>query len=352
MVTLVNYDSNDSVKKYNFIFEKAWQDLKAEGIIVDNTDKTQFADLGDYFSYLKDLIQIDTIYMMLPVDETPFRINANDRTIEVPPAFLKCSGVQSDNYAEIITFTIDRYFDYQDLSNLNIAIQWINAEGRQGVSFIDLIDLETLKNEHKIRFGWPLSSEMTAAQGNLTFAVRFFKTSRDNEGQEKFEYVFNTAPASIPIKSTLNVPFYGDDSVVKKFNESSLFRNYIENSPNPSFGLPTKTTIIEKLPESAVLENNQLTLYAQATTKDRNSLTYQWKYCNDPEHPEEGIVLTTASIEDLGLEDVYKIETGFTPYNPKYWPENKPSYEFWTPVLDEDSNPTSNFEEYKGKWPI
>jgi hypothetical protein len=114
MITLVNYDST----KNNILLKQAWNLLKkntklneADTKAAEN-GKTQFSDFAHYLSYIEELNEINPKYLMLPIDETPFRINANERTITVPPAFDKCGGVQSDNYAEIITFTIDRYFDY------------------------------------------------------------------------------------------------------------------------------------------------------------------------------------------------------------------------------------------------
>jgi hypothetical protein len=177
---MINYNSEDSIKKYNFLFRKAWQKLNNNGLKEkDQQDadkgKEAFSNLAHYFGYLKDLIAIDPIYLMMPIDEEPFNIEANSRTIKPPSDLSQCRGVQSDNYAEIVTFIVDRYFDYKDLTTANVAVQWRNETSKaEGVSFIDLFDLETYGADNKIRFGWPLTAEMTSAPGNLTFAVRFF----------------------------------------------------------------------------------------------------------------------------------------------------------------------------------
>lgn len=187
MITLLNHNSQNW-EKYSVLFKDAWADLKAKGKLTDRdaakTDVVAFPNIQHYLSYIEQLIDIDRKYLLLPLDEAPFEINANTREIKIPPEFAKCSGVQTDNYAEIITFTIDRYFDYKDLLNATIAVQWVNANNEPGISIIDLIDKETLGSENKIRFGWPLGGEMTAAAGSLKFAVRFFTQQVDESGKK------------------------------------------------------------------------------------------------------------------------------------------------------------------------
>ena len=75
---------------------------------------------------------------------------------------------------EIITFTIDRYFDYVDLTDTDIAIQW-KTNQEEGMSLIKLVDIKTLESEGKIRFGWPITKVLTKNAGNITFSVRFYK---------------------------------------------------------------------------------------------------------------------------------------------------------------------------------
>ena len=55
-------------------------------------------------------------YFLMPLDEPMFEIDANTRKITVPQHFAKNGvGVHGDHMAEILYFSIDRYFDYQDL---------------------------------------------------------------------------------------------------------------------------------------------------------------------------------------------------------------------------------------------
>lgn len=355
MITLLNHDSNNW-DKYNVLFKKAWKYLfcpdpkdptktllkpedKADA---DDNGKEAFSNLAHYFAYIKELIAHDPLYLMLPIDEKPFEINADTREIDVPPAFSKCSGIQSDNYAEIITFTIDRYFDYKDLATADIAIQWINeASGTEGVSFIQLIDLETYGDENKIRFGWPLTSEMTAAAGNLRFAVRFYTAQTDEAGIIKFNYLFNTSPASISIKPTLSIDF-NSVNIVKKDNDLALFTSYIENSMNPSYGIPTSIQFIledDEFPQYGRinLESDTLTLKAQAITKDLNPLIYEWyRKIGDQ------IDLITSD------EAKYTISSNFELYDPDPWPSTRPTMTFWVADAITGSYP---YTPYFGEWP-
>lgn len=404
MITLVNYKSDESIKKYNFIFEKAWQDLKDPkneekglGLLANDkskTEQTRFTDLGHYFSYLQKLIQIDPIYIMLPADEQPFVINANTRTINVPSDFEKCSGVQFDNYAEIITFTINRYFDYQDLANARIAVQWLTPDKKEGVSFIDLIDLETLKHEHKIRFGWPLASEMTASAGKLTFAVRFYTSREDEDGNTVYDYVFNTSPATIQIKPTLAVDF--TNAQFKKANDYAIFKDFVQSSSNPSYGMATPVQFVKGLPASDRLNqgSDSLTLYAQASTKDGNPLLYNWYYIpstiliegyfynnefyadktktvkidganytlyRDLETSKTYIWDKDKFIEGtkpkeikipISDNDAYEVKYDFVEYKPTQWPLTRPNIDFWINTAEESADPSYALYTLDQAWPV
>ena len=355
MITLLNHESNNW-DKYNVLFKKAWKYLlrpdpeqptktllKSEDKEAADDGKEAFSNLAHYFSYIKELISHDPLYLMLPIDEAPFEINANTREIKIPADFAKCSGVQSDNYAEIVTFTIDRYFDYKDLDTADIAVQWVNeASGTEGVSFIQLKDLETYGDENKIRFGWPLTSEMTAAAGNLRFAVRFYTSQTDSQGVIKFNYLFNTSPASIPIKPTLSIDFNSAD-IVRKDNDLALFSSYIKNSMNPSYGIPTPIQFIleeEEFPQYGRirLSDDSFELKAQGITKDLNELSYEWYREN-----------SDGSVSKLTDDDVtYNISFNYELYAPNSWPKERPVITFWVEEIKEG---VLGYVPYREEWP-
>lgn len=345
MITTAHFDPNsESFSKYNDLFKKAWTLLATpdeDGQIRLRGEKDKksardgkqaFSDLAHYLSYIRELVAIDPIYLMLPMDETPFKIYANTREIDVPPEFEKCSGVQSDNYAEIITFTVDRYFDYKDLSTASIAIQWINeTTKKEGIDIIQLIDLETEGKDHKIRFGWPLKGEATAAAGNLKFAVRFFTKDKD----DNFTYLLNTIPATIPIKETLVM----NNSIKPNESDYTFFKEFITNSTNPSYGMPTQVVFVEAPASQASIKidvpetdekYNTLELTAQAITSDLNEIVYKWFH------------------EVVGFKEYtpVELETGRV----LDWPKIRPSTPLYLKKEEEGKDPT--YELFTGEWPL
>lgn len=272
MITLYknNYADPDFQMEYTKLFEKARNALLKQN---PDLELEPFTGLDDYFAHIGDLIQIDTLYAMIPLDEAPFKINANTRSIEVPSAFVKCAGVQNDNLCEIITFIIDRYFDYVDLDTTTIAVQWQSAN-KKGIHIVELKDIETYPG--KIRFGWPLNSDITETPGDIIFSIRFF--IRPEIGGE-MKYILNTLPAKISIKSTLNVT-----GVEEERGIPNLFRAFVQNSMNPSGEKPISPWFPEEwnLPLDGALVNDQLELKAQALNGDNGLISYQWFYQSNP----------------------------------------------------------------------
>lgn len=218
MITV--FDSSNYAQQV--FLKEAYATLAAQGNILnaDEIAAGKFLSLDGYFAHMNHLVNVQPKFVMIPSDESPFEINANTRTISVPASFSKCAGVVGDNMCEIITFTIDRYFDYTDLANARICVQWklpakVGEEAEEGISHIGLIDLNTVSG--KIRFGWPLTEALTKNAGNISFAVRFYVektiTDADDESQTQFVYLFNTLPANIPIREGLNIS--GEDVFIE-----------------------------------------------------------------------------------------------------------------------------------------
>lgn len=391
MITLVNYDST----KNNILLKQAWNLLKDKTKLNEtdlqaaNNGKTQFSDFAHYLSYIEELNEINPKYLMLPIDETPFRIDANERTITVPPAFEKCGGVQSDNYAEIITFTIDRYFDYQDLSNVDIAVQWINETTKvEGISMVQLIDLDTFGEQNLIRFGWPLTGEMTAAAGNLTFAVRFFTLGKNPvTDNDEFKYILNTLPKTITIKPTLSVDI-NDPNICRNYSDAAVFKHFVMNRENPAYTLPTPIQFTTDVASFGKIDpksyKNNLVLTAEAITADENDLIYKWyrihdgykiynptnwpairpliplyEYDGESNYVEfvdawpkvnPGNLYEFEPIEEVKSGDIYETKIDYVLYQPKNWPDKKPEFtKFYTQTT---VGGVPVYAEYAQSWPI
>ena len=161
--------------------------------------------------YLAKLYQIQdnnlpTIALLLPSDETIYNVDLNSRTIEAPE-FL---STETDHFAETIYFKVDRYFDNMDLTKTVCIIQYendssVNADGDPAGGFAYLVpfyDISHFEEENKILIPWAIGGPATAAAGNVTFAIRFYKFNAEGTS---LIYNLNTLPATSKILHGMNV---------------------------------------------------------------------------------------------------------------------------------------------------
>lgn len=224
---------------------------------------------------MADLLALDSTYMMLPLDESPFAINANTRAITAP----RIVSLQNDQIAETAIFTIDRYFDYMDLRNAEIYVQWTLPSGKEGATKVELIDTDFLPE--KIRFGWPLDSEVTSEVGQVKYSVRFWNKGMI-DGEDKVVYSLNTLTSSLTISPSLQPEINPDLQLNAPITEN-LFKRAIRNSLVTGQGTPVPLAPVFSdpglnLPLYASLANNTLTLKAQAVVSDTGVLSYEWFY--------------------------------------------------------------------------
>ena len=252
---------------------------------------------------MADLLALNPTYMMLPIDEAAFTINANTRAISTP----KVVTLQNDQIAETLMFTVDRYFDYMDLYNARVFVQWTLPSGKEGATEIELKDITTIPG--KIRFGWPLDSDVTSEIGTVRYSVRFWQkgTVKENGSDvEKVVYSFNTLTSSINISPSLQ-PEVNPELEINKPVTENLFKRAIINSQitsgttpvplAPSFSEPGLN-----LPVYASLTDDTLTLKAQAVVGDTGTIAYEWYY-------------TPAVTETVsGKEFVAEVEYPFSDY--------------------------------------
>ena len=162
-------------------------------------------------------------YLLMPLDEPLFQIDANKRSISVPADFAKNGvGVKGDHRAEVLYFVIDRYFDARDLYDGTdyIIINW----QFRGVNDSRNKELETHTSialapddtyvPGSIVFGWVIDNDMTPSKGTLSFSVAFVSKNADNT----YSYALNTTIASVPINDSL---YLADPSVL---SSQAIFR--------------------------------------------------------------------------------------------------------------------------------
>ena len=180
---------------------------------------TRVDSLESYYANIIEISELTTDFhnapykfFLMPVDEPMFEIDANKRTIAVPTVFSKNGvGVFGDHKAEVLYFKIDKYFDYQDLFNVDeIIINWqfrpANASRNTTLethTSIALAPDDTYDPGH-IVFGWVITNEMTPSKGTLSFSVGFIKGAKNSQNEfTEYSYVLNTQVASVTINDSL-----------------------------------------------------------------------------------------------------------------------------------------------------
>ena len=300
--------------------KKAYKELEALGKLYDKElGQGTFLNVEQYFAHMNDLVTLDPVYTMLPSDEQPFVINANARTITVPADFNKCAAVVGDNMCEIVTFTVDRYFDYYDLAESHIAVQWSAPVG-EGVSHVGLVDLIT--ESGKMRFGWPLTAEMTEIAGPITFSVRFFvekEIGAEDVGtkETKMIYILNTLPATINIRPGLNIKNPAVEE--EKQDIIDLFAAIAVNNMNPAYEIPEPIYFVTpglNLPKQEKLgADGSLTLKAQAVAADNGTISYKW-YFREGATPDEKLqkIVRATEFEADKAYFIYTEDGAFVPF--------------------------------------
>ena len=196
--------------------------------------------------YLISIPQTPYNNFILPEDEPVYEIDLNTRKIN-SPQFL---GTQTEHGAEIIYFSVDRYFNEMDLANTTCLIQYINANNEGKIYPVPFYDLNTLSGENvekhfvkayvlysnyeigkyyvinkngkyelsyepfdfkqqyysyidapKILFPWVISRDVTMKSGIVKYAIRFY--SIDFETNE-IVYDLNTSMAQTLVLDTLD----------------------------------------------------------------------------------------------------------------------------------------------------
>lgn len=177
-----------------------------------------------YASKLQELENLDYIEReIIPENEPVFNVFLNTRKIKVPDEF-KTLAVEGDNLAETVWFTLDRYFDGQDLAqpSKKWAVQYVNALGEENLSPItykyvgdrnqnlggssdsyedDKAPSDDIKNETTLKLGWTIHYDITKAAGLITIALRCYEPDKT----DKLAYNLGTEPVTLTIKKGLNI---------------------------------------------------------------------------------------------------------------------------------------------------
>lgn len=275
-------------KRYEFDGKVRRYDDSVYIIAAEDRDEQNnaFSTIEQYFNYIeviKASNRAEHFLLSLPLDEGILSIDANTRTITIPPTFVS-TVIQKDTYAETIVFTIDRFVDNIDLASndFEIYVQWSGLDDkgklREEASVIELKDLV----DGKIKFGWILSEEVTRYPGNINFSIVFFK--RNDETPGLLDFRLNTLPQTLTIQPALQSELNSQSEAINA--TSNLFK-IVRNNKYPGKGVEApKDPTFAKERGGFDLENNDpsegtgatelLEFKAQAVVPDNGSIDYTW----------------------------------------------------------------------------
>ena len=141
---------------------------------------------------------LPSLALLIPSTENIYELNLNTRVI-TPPEFL---SNYTDHGAEVLYFKCDRFYDYMDLANCAIVIQYNNAKGESRLYAVPFVDVATCSLENKMLIPWCVDGNVTAQAGEVTFSIRFYKIDIDGE---YVTYNLSTLPVKTKVLEGMNV---------------------------------------------------------------------------------------------------------------------------------------------------
>ena len=139
-----------------------------------------------------------------------YDIDLNSRKISTPE-FL---SISKDHKSTVIYFRVDRYYDYMDLSNTVCIIQYIPSGSTDRIAHtyvVPFYDIISNSDQGKIIFPWVIGGAATQQEGNIEFAIQFYRIEIDDDNKPTLVYNLNTEPAKSKILYGLNT----DDEAMK-----------------------------------------------------------------------------------------------------------------------------------------
>lgn len=312
MITKITKDNKDL---YRQLFQIANESL---GL----SDEDAITSIEEYFSYYGDMLSINKpILSILPLDEPVFEIDANSRTINIPAEFKKNGiSVKGDQAAEVLYFTIDRFYDNVDLYDqdhgMRIGIEWEGAPDAgsktviRKISHPTIIDLTTLQDKGKIIFNWVLNDEITKVAGTIKFAVRFYKIGTDPNGNPALTYSFSTLTHTAVINNSLDYQYDGEwDN--EEMNDGWLMIDRFNNSPLSVITDAEPPRFLHEMPEEDILDliDGSYSFAVSATSDDAGVITYTYyRKSLGAQEDELGSILETTVTKLPTLDEEYEAE--------------------------------------------
>lgn len=311
-------------------------------------DKEIIKDIGDYFLALDDIrdhvleTKSDYHWLILPIDESLFEINANTRAINIPTDFIRNGvAVQGDELAEVIYFSIDRYFDTTDLFEKDILIQYELPDGQPGLVVPLNKTIDFIKD--KVVFGWAIDNTITQQAGNVKFSIRFYERGTGEDGSPILQFSFGTLTSTIKINSSLKIDIEDEKEIISILTDKTQqYYDYMRSSNKDSADVIPATPIFTDITPNVGIISVGTTIKGRAlftkeamedNKKSMGELSYYFAYTGKNEGLNEKMTATAeymaANVDNYNSYDTYWIaEEGLKPYikyyyNADTWEEDK-----------------------------
>lgn len=155
--------------------------------------------------YFENLFRIQdqnppSLALLLPSSKRTFHIDLETRKVE-SPEFL---SVEREHKAEVLYFTVNRYFDYIDLAETVCIIKYVNAKKESHYYAVPFYDVVTPnqpeweqgkddKSTELMLIPWVLDGQVAATAGTVKYSFEFYKMDPDGLS---IIYSLNTIPTT------------------------------------------------------------------------------------------------------------------------------------------------------------
>ena len=140
--------------------------------------------------------------IILPAFGTLYHIDLNTREIQVPEQDIV---VRKDHNSTVFYFTVDRFFNYMDLSTTTCVILY-TIKDKTYVYPVPFYDIYSLEEYHQMVIPWVVDEIMTKEVGEVIFSFKFYKIEGDISENAEMIYQLNTKTASIFVEEGLDAP--------------------------------------------------------------------------------------------------------------------------------------------------
>lgn len=174
-----------------------------------------------------------SLAVLLPTDEKIYHVDLDTRNIETPEYL----SVETDHRAETVYFTVNRFFDFYDLTQAVCVINYQNALGEYRTYVVPFYDVETFNEDDLILFPWIIDGEATKAAGEIKYNIEFYKLT---DTGKKYLYRISTLPTISKILNGIgknpDIDVEQDylatlkDEIFQRINDISGFDIYWEES--------------------------------------------------------------------------------------------------------------------------